>query len=177
MKKTLLLSLIFFIIFIILYILIRQFFPSKIIFYQGLILIALLFITSIPIAKKLLIHWQDAIYCSIIFFLTAYSFHITIPSLLDRSISLYIIGLTHEHKIVSVADYQKYFYSGFILNNGAIEKRVNEQIATGNLNCNQSVCSLSEKGSRTYDVNVFLARLFNVDPRYVDPYAQTIDYK
>jgi len=169
MLKTLLSALALLFIYLVLFVILRQLYPSDIIFYQGLYLIIFIFTIGFLMLLKILKSLDRAIYASIIFFLSAYSFHITIPSLLDRSISLFILAVTDDLNTVATSDYRRYFNSNFIEKNKAIEKRIMEQINTGNLICENDNCSLSDQGRVTHQINILLVKIFNTDTRYVIP--------
>ena len=161
----------YFLVYLLIFVFVRQFYPSPIIFYQGIVVNIILLILSLSllflVKRDEVVKTLTAI-SIVVGFLVSYSFHITIPSLLDRSISLYIIGLTHESGGENISQYKQDFYSGFINKNGAVEKRVNEQLVSGNIICD-NICTLTEKGESIYKLNIFLANLFNVDSRYVNP--------
>lgn len=168
-KNVIFYSLFGFLSYLLLYITCRQIFPAEIIFYQGLYII---FITSSAFFLFSYFRFRNldlSALSALIIILAGYSFHITIPSLLDRSISLYILGLSNQNTPTSIQDYRQSFYSGFIENNQAVEKRMREQEKTGNLTCNKEGCLLTKKGQTTRDLNIFLVKIFNVDPRYVTP--------
>ena len=169
MLKTLFSALALLLIYLVLFVIIRQLYPSDIIFYQGLYLIIFIFIIGFLMLLKIFKSIDRALYASIIFFLSAYSFHITIPSLLDRSISLFILAVTDDLNTVASSDYRRYFNSNFIEKNKAIEKRIMEQTNTGNLICENDNCSLSDQGRITHQINILLVKIFNTDTRYVIP--------
>lgn len=148
---------------------IRNMFPDGIVFYQGvaiclfvsLAICFIMFLVKLPATENMLV--------SVAIFFMLYSVNITFPALLDRSISYYIIGITAKDGSADIDRYRQGFYNGFVVNNKAIEKRLNEQIATGNITCNDGVCYLTSKGKALYRVNLFLATLLKLDTRYVDP--------
>jgi hypothetical protein len=152
-----------FIIFLVIFIASRIIFKLDIIFYEGIFII--LCITLVSLLFKFFKH----IHTYITFFLFCYAFHITIPSLLDRSISLYILGLLHEEKIVTLPELQNYYVSGFVFYNGAIEKRLNEQVRSGNINLVNGNYSLTKKGERLFYINQGLASIFNTNKNYTKP--------
>lgn len=159
-----------------LYLVVRQVFPDPIIFYQGLAIIAfatLGFSTAITIAclvSRISITQRDMQLTAILIAaLSLYGTHVTVPSLLDRSISLYLIGLTHEGGAKTLPEYRDLFYRGFIVRNGAIEKRLHEQVRSGNITEVSGTYTLSRRGAMIYHLNQMLAKIFNTDVRYVAP--------
>jgi hypothetical protein len=107
---------------------------------------------------------------TIVSVLVMYAFHITVPSLLDRSISLYILGLTHEGSAFTETAYKDCFVRGFVEKNGAIEKRLAEQLRTGNIVLGKNGrYELTQRGVAIHALNTLLVQIFNTDRRYVDP--------
>lgn len=175
--RVLIASAIAFVLWLTLYATIRQMFPSDIIFYQGLILIALvLFVMTLVWAAALLIRLPTGLsgdgwfLATVVAALTMYAFHITVPSLLDRSISLYILGLTEEGSAATESEYRDCFSRGFVQKNGAIEKRLAEQKRTGNLTVgSDGRHRLTARGAAIHSLNKLLVGIFNTDSRYVNP--------
>jgi hypothetical protein len=172
--KVFTLSVLMFLLNVLVFIVFRQLTPSPVIFYQGLIvmlvMVFLYLAFYIAVQSKFKLNFKEAVPFSIIISsLLFYSFHITVPSLLDRSISLYIIALTGKHGRIMVNDYHRHFISGFIEGNKAIEKRIEEQVLTGNLVVESGYYKLTSRGQRLQEINNILVSVFNTDARYVRP--------
>ena len=171
--KELLKFLILFIFFLIIFIASRIFLKLEIIFYEGIfIIVGVTFIS-------MLLRFFKQMHTYFTFFLFCYAFLITIPSLLDRSISLYILGLLHNEKIATLSELQNYYVSGFVYHNEAIEKRLNEQVRSGNIILVNGDYSLTKKGEVLFYFNQHLAVLFNTDINYTNPvsYKNTKKYR
>lgn len=156
-------------IYVIMLVLIRNLHPDGIVFYQGIAISLIVSLGLCFIMFLLKIPSTQNVLGSVGIFFMLYSINITFPALLDRSISYYIIGITAKDGRADVDRYRTGFYKGFVVNNQAIEKRLKEQIATGNITCNDGECCLTSKGKVLYRVNLFLATLLKLDTRYVDP--------
>lgn len=140
-------------------------FDDGVIFYQGLLLCVILAACNYYLFRR-----SDFILeKTLLIFFVLYSFNITVPALLDRSISYYIIGLTANEDGVGLEKYRHAFYKGFILNNGAIEKRLDEQKLSGNIICFEDKCRLTSRGAFIFKMNLFLTKVLNLDSRYVSP--------
>lgn len=143
---------------------------SGVIFYEGVFIsLALAFLNFGMLSYWLRGNKGVNIIHSMLVFFFLYSFNITIPSLLDRSISYYIIGVTANEGESNLELYKIAFFNGFINNNGAIEKRLNEQVISGNVVCVDGTCRLSDRGYAIYKANIFMASLLHLDTRYVKP--------
>jgi hypothetical protein len=171
-------SFILFSLYLIFFILFRRVEPSGIIFYQGLLTI--FFIAFLSIFFLIFAHLKRLEYLDkqfsdlfkisiVIFILFSYSFHITIPSLLDRSISLFMIAVTEKKPGLQIEEFRYLFYKNFLIDNKAIEKRLDEQIVSGNMYLNNNSYYLTEKGRQIQSLNIFFVKTFNADDRYILP--------
>lgn len=161
--------LIFFLLFNIIFIAIRFFFESGIIFYQGLFSIAttaLIFVPTFFIYKKFVVEMLGYFLFSI---MLCYSFLITVPTLLDRSISLYILATIYAEKKINKEGIEDYFVKGFVKKNKAIDKRLQEQIFTKNIIINQDSYQITERGAIVNKLNIFLSNIYNTDKNYLKP--------
>lgn len=160
---ALLQAVVLFIIFNLIFILKRQFSPSEIIFYEsiyvGIFCLSLCLITIKYLKLDLM-----AIFLA---FSVYYGYAITLPILLDRSISIYILCLLESNESLTMADIESKFNDGFVLKNGAIPKRINEQIYTGNVYEVNNEIFLSQKGVGTINMWRKAAELYKTDLRYV----------
>jgi hypothetical protein len=98
-----------------------------------------------------------------------YSFLITVPTLLDRSISLYILATIYAEKKINKEGVEDYFVKGFVKKNKAIDKRLQEQIFTKNIIINQDSYEITERGAIVNKLNIFLSNIYNTDKNYLKP--------
>ena len=140
--KNLLFYLELLVLYIFTFVIFRKIYPQGIVFYQGLIIIILIFM-----AAEFFVFFTSAsnkkvekYLVGFIFLFSAYSFHITLPSLVDRSFSIYMIGLLKNSPILTIPQIKEATYSGFFGENNAIARRVDEHIASGNIICNSGGC-------------------------------------
>jgi len=162
------------IIFHVVYILKRQFDPAPIIFYEGLKLVAICFIVGvIAIFAVRKIHgsletlWIPAVIAALFF---NYSFMITIPSLLDRSISITVIGADAKagSSGATLEELNQDFMDVYVDGDRQVKKRLEEQMAGKHIVNENGRYVLTPKGRFVYDTNVFLAKLYNISMRYVN---------
>lgn len=152
----------------------RQFSPSEIIFYQ-LISVAFgttlfnVFVTILFSQKKTAdraLILQAAVFSLFV----CYSFFITVPALLDRSISLYLLRLLEtEQRAASLQELSTWYVDGFVFGNEALTKRLDEQLHTGNIEEKDGCYSLTIQGEFTLTINDIFVQLFNTDRRYSNP--------
>lgn len=137
----------------------RHFFPSAIIFYEGFIssLLYLIFILSfkcLDLDKSLIV------------FLTCLLFWSLVPTIIDRSVSVTILGKLNINKYTSYEELNNDFTKVFINENDAIGKRLNEQIINGNVLKLNNKYILSKKGLSTKKSLFFLTKLFNINDSF-----------
>lgn len=177
LSKSILLILVFFIV----YLGKRFIAPSDIVFYEGLFIsigvagTAFLTIIGIHLYFKRL-KLRDWINAVIIQALFGYAVIITFPSLLDRSISMYILAtIAKSGKQVPVERIQKLFEVGYVRDTYTVNKRLNEQIATGNILIKDETIFITERGMKTFSLHKSLASLFNISKKFVDPNIKEIN--
>ena len=98
-----------------------------------------------------------------------YSFLITVPALLDRSISLYILATVYKKEKISESEINDYFINGFIKKNKAVNKRLEEQIFTKNISKNGKIYEITKNGILMHNLNVMLSNLYKTDKNYLSP--------
>jgi hypothetical protein len=158
----------YFIFFIALYILKRNLLPSNFIFYEG-VLISFIAPFFFIFFKNFLyeIYFKDFL----IYFLLSYSFIITIPTLIERSISLILLGaLVNVYpQGLSTSQLNKIFIEKYVNGDYQIRKRIEEQLANGNLKINNENYILTAQGYTYGRANRRIATILNLDQKYVNP--------
>ena len=174
--KITLYSISLFVAFLAIYIGQRHIYRESIVFYNGIfcLFIFTLIATCIWIyaainRREYNYFLENFLYAMLVSFLFSYSFIITIPSLLDRSISLYILSSIVEAGDSGASKNQidDWFARGFIARNDAVAKRLHEQIITGNIIFLDGQYKITKRGVFTYDVYKAMVSIFKTDSRYV----------
>ena len=151
----------------------RWLFPSVIIYYEFLIISTICFtlflFTGIITRKYLLVTVRDIVMTCLLSVVSSYAIFITVPALLDRSISLYIVAVLSKENAGTIEQINRWFVDGFVYENEAIPKRLNEQVVSGNVVEIDGCYYLTERGKRMMAVNRSLVKIFQVDPRYSNP--------
>ncbi len=171
--KGLLVAVIFFIIFLIALIIKRKLYPAPIIYYEGIwiiiIMVALVIGSGLLFALLTSNSKTFASYIILGVFVGAtgsYAFHITLPTLLDRSISMFILALLDSSDL-TMSEVQCNFIRQFVIKDKAIEKRVGEQIATGNLRVEDGHLQITDQGRILTSSWLSLADAFSVTKDFV----------
>ena len=138
----------------------RILFPSDIIFYEGLISS---FIYSILILLTRVINLDK----TIILFLACVLFWSLGPTILDRSVSITIIGKLDEKKAVSLLDLNEDFKDVYLIKNNAVLKRLDEQIKTGNVEFINGKYKLTKKGVFSKRALKWFTNFYNIDSTMV----------
>ena len=173
-------------VFICIYIIKRKLWPGDIVFYEGLrIVVYVLFLyIGIAILRHIRVRRKRAKTNFVASFLTfkvllpalftyvllGYSFVITGPSLLDRSISTYVISaVAHSAgEGVDLGTLHTLFIQGYIEGTKTVERRLNEQIITGNIIHNNGSYFITDRGRFTTRMNQMLVNVFNIDDKHVN---------
>ena len=172
--KGLLVAVIFFIVFLATLIIKRKIYPAPIIYYEGIWIIVIM--TALVVGGGLLLALLTsssrtfASYIILGVFVGAagsYAFHITIPTLLDRSISMFILALLDSSDL-TMSEIQCNFVKQFVIKNKAIEKRVREQVATGNIRVEDGRLQITDQGKTLTSSWLGLADAFSVTKDFVE---------
>ena len=171
------LALVFFAIFLAVFVIDRQLFAREIIFYNALV--CLFLVTAVLAAI-----WAAAALSGrsdrrghvpiaiVLALFIGYSFAITVPALIDRSISFFMLAKAAEagEDGVTVRSLEQDFYDEFLLANGAIPRRLEEQVVSGNLARDGDTYRLIPRGRSVYDLHQALLSIFRADLAYgTDP--------
>jgi hypothetical protein len=145
--------------------------PDGIIFYQGIrLILALAFMATIVYLLwiKNLSNTIDKLPVLFIGVLLCYSFLMTLPVVIDRSITLHFLGYLSKHSSAKVDEIRADFIDGFVIKAAAIEKRMDEQEATGNVKIIDGRVYVTSKGKLMHVVFDDLATYFKIKPTYVE---------
>ncbi len=172
--KGLLVAGIFFIVFVATLIIKRKIYPAPIIYYEGIwiivIMTALVVGGGLLLARLISSSKTFASYIILGVLLGAagsYAFHITIPTLLDRSISMFILALLDSNNL-TMSEIQCNFVKQFVVKSKAIEKRVKEQVATGNIRVEYGRLQITDQGKTLTSSWLGLADAFSVTKDFVE---------
>ena len=171
--KGLLVAGIFFIIFVATLIIKRKIYPASIVYYEGIWIIVIMIALVVGGGLLLTLLTSSsrtfASYIILGVFVGAagsYAFHITLPTLLDRSISMFILALLDSSDL-TMSEVQCNFIKQFVIKDKAIEKRVGEQVATGNLRVEDGRLQITDQGRILTSSWSSLADAFSVTKDFV----------
>lgn len=172
----------YFLVFLAGYIVLRRIHPDPIVYYNGITILlgfAVFFIVCSAVGTFLTRDvfrrpgpWRLSFFPALVtFVLLAYAFVITIPSLLDRSISIYVIGTVAEAGTggIAVEAIQESFLRGYVGGTQTVEKRLNEQLVTGNMMREGDRVVITPRGLWVHRTNLFLAGMLSIPDTYIMP--------
>ncbi len=140
----------------------RNIFPSNIVYYEGII-IALAYYTLLFVIFG---HKFDIEKC-VIGFLICFNFWALIPTIIDRSVSITIIGALRESP-KSYIELNENFIEKYVYKNDAVGKRLVEQKSNGNVNTNlKDQYVLTKKGLITAKTIELIGKAFNVNTDFI----------
>jgi hypothetical protein len=163
----------------ILYLIIFHMFHPETVYYFGIgtivigsiILIFIFFILPQNIKasmQKIYLEKRDFFPCLLVAFLIMYSFHITVPTLADRSISIYLLNqLDEQGGTASIHTLQRQFLAGYVGDYSTVCRRMAEQIESGDVKNQGTMYSLTSQGKRTIALLRAFTGMTGVNEYYV----------
>jgi hypothetical protein len=152
----------------------RRISASPIIYYEGIGVILALGAAAVTVLLALDLFRSeskrfksDALLGILLGMTVAYAFHITLPSLVDRSISMFVLSLLRE-KPLTPPEVQCNYVQQFVIAKGALDKRVKEQIATGNILAQDGKLHMTSRGEKMDASWISLADAFSVRKDFVE---------
>lgn len=81
-----------------------------------------------------------------IFFLVGYSLSISVPTVLDRSLSFYILEKINQRGGIHLQDFEKVFTEEYLIEHRLVDVRLTEQLASGTIEIKNNCVILTEYG-------------------------------
>ncbi|MGI9322752.1 MAG: hypothetical protein ACR2PJ_04125 [Pseudomonadales bacterium] len=160
--------------YILLFILKRQVAPSI----NVLIECLLIFVLLVPVVlaayvllyKKRVLTLEGAVGAAMIFIFSSACFYFTVPAVVDRSVTLYLINLLDSNEEgMSLEEIREEFIEVYFYRSRGIEKRLNEQLDSGNVSVDgNGVYRLTAGGRFTIATARVLSRIHSLDPQIVE---------
>ena len=150
--------------------------PIDILFYKGMfialltIVIQFFTISYLIKIKKYIINKLHVLIICLSTFLIIFVLHVVVLTAVDRAISVFFLGhMSNSVKALSKDEIENFFVKKYVIEYGAIERRIEEQIKSGNLEEKNNKYSLTERGIFTHRILLNLSKLFNIDAKFIDP--------
>lgn len=147
-------------------------------FYRG---VSLLVLSSLSITLILLyfrttkygklLSIKDIILLITLIFCLNLVFFTHFPVTADRSISVFLLGYMNKYqdRYLTNKDITGEFINKYVIQNDAINKRLNEQIVSGNIVQNGYSYRISKQGKLLTKLYAFIADIFNVNKKLILP--------
>jgi len=150
---------------------------GNIYFYRG---IGLLVITTLLAAAMMLIfkksHWgnfltfKDILLALVLISNLNMTFFTLVPVTVERSVSVYLLGyLNKTSEPKNKEQITKDFIDVYILKNEAMEKRFEEQEASGNINRQGDAISVTEQGRSILRLYNRISDIYNIGNKVIEP--------
>jgi hypothetical protein len=160
---------------------------DEVLFYRGLKIIALAalaqFVLTLPL-RHLLNRWRGADLISIHHQIATVSlaiglnmtFLIVVPVTLDRSVSVFLLGVMNERPTESfTADrLETVFDNVYVRKYGAMDRRIKEQLRSGNIAPTAEGYRITPTGRAFMRFSASVVTLFHLNPRYIAPEIDTL---
>ncbi|MBM0207205.1 hypothetical protein JNW90_32605 [Micromonospora sp. STR1s_5] len=151
---------------------------TAILFYRGLILAVIAAVLTgaiLATAARAIGSWdvrpRDAVAAALVSLSLNVAFLVVIPVTIDRSISVFILGqmASAENAPQSADEIRRTFVDGYVVEHHQIERRLDEQVLSGNLERTGAGYRLSPQGLSFVRLAKTVAWLFDADSRFVSP--------
>ena len=148
----------------------RRLFPADIALTEGgyvlLALLPLFIVALVLLAYKKFLAADACIAAFLIVVLTAICFNLTVPSVFDRSVSLYLLNtLDNAADGLTETQIRDEFVDVYFGDNHGIRKRLIEQIQMGNVRHDGERYRMTHAGRRMVGIVRFFNRVYNLDPQ------------
>jgi hypothetical protein len=102
---------------------------------------------------------------------------VLLPVNIDRSISVFLLAWMDERQTTpsTKADLEHAFQDIYVDQYGAIDRRIAEQLASGNIEPTQNGFQLTSRGRAVVATTRFLGDLFSTDQRFLHPPLQATE--
>jgi hypothetical protein len=157
-------SIIFFLVYNLIYILKRNFFPGKIIFYEAnlLLLILILICLLVSLYKKYETGFILPAYLSTLLFISL------VPTIIDRSVSITVLGsIAKNQHGISMDSLKSDFIQIYVIKKDAVSKRIDEQLNSKNIKLENKNFLLTKKGKIVVFSIINFTKLYNIDTCYI----------
>jgi len=144
-------TLIFFIVFLIIYTIHIIQFNVDVVFYSALIdvFLAIAFMSALLYFTFHIFTWTEKTLLLIIWLLSGYAFSITVPTLLDRSLSFYILEkLQQRGGGIKVESFDDVFREEYMVEHRLVDIRLTEQLVSGTIKIKDGCVLITSKGER-----------------------------
>ena len=148
-----------------------------VLFYRGiglLVIATLLTALSLVVLRRArfprLIGWRDVILVAALLFSGNLVFFTHFPVTADRSLSVFMLGyLDGRNAALTRDEIEAVLVERYVLAGGAADKRIEEQLVSGNLGLKDGRYALTDQGRALMESYRVIAWLFAVDPGNVSP--------
>jgi hypothetical protein len=158
--------------FVALYTIKRQIFPGEIVFFEAIIssifyITALSIFVSYVLDARLKKFFMESILAS---FLMITLFNSLIPTILDRSVSITILGTLKKSTYpLSELQINESFNQIYVIQEDAVGVRLKEQLATGNIKIDENGnYSLTNRGVLITNILSKTTKILNVNSSFID---------
>ncbi|MFA6601449.1 MAG: hypothetical protein WCT02_01115 [Candidatus Paceibacterota bacterium] len=149
-----------------------------VLFYRGIALVVLLSILLAVAVFFIIRKWpqggltyRDLILAVVLFSCLNLAFFTLVPVTIERSISIFILGYMAENpgRVFTKDDISEIFVKKYVDEYGAMQKRFDEQIVSGNVQASGDGYIISENGKRAVKGFIWLSKVFGVSDKLVVP--------
>jgi hypothetical protein len=140
---------------------------GSLVYYRGIAVIFGILILGVSCVFFAKCSFENAFPAVLLAATLVYSFHITIPVILDRSISIQVIGSLSTDKPLHIEEINQKFLQGYVDGYSTSCRRLDEQLATGNIKIADNKVTLTKKGLAMKKTFNLIAEILKVEDHYI----------
>ena len=146
-----------------------------ILFYRGIVLLMLSLLLQFLLVFFVFKKINNLSYANIIAILSLtfglnFGFFTLVPVALDRSISVFLLGsLAGSERALTKEDLSSLFDEFYMKRYSAIDRRVHEQLVSGNIEPSDGGYTLTNRGRKFIATSQLIAHVYGIDDRFLNP--------
>lgn len=164
-KKALIATTVFFLLLLLTYYLHITFFKVDVVFYSAIFDV---FLTSLIVALALvglayfsLFNLFEKTQLIVIWVLAGYVLAISVPTVIDRSLSFYILEKLQQHGgAIWQTKFEEVFTKGYAKEHRLVDVRLTEQLESGTITIEKGCVKLTDRGERLANFSQFFRKYF-----------------
>lgn len=149
-----------------------------VLFYRGILLlfvicifVAILIFFLKKYTFKDILTYRDLVLSITLIFSFNMLFFTHLPITADRSVTVFLLGYMNNNatKTITEDEMNSFFIEKYVYSYGAMDRRVHEQITSGNLVKEENGYRITSKGRLLMKLYAVIADIFDLDKKFISP--------
>jgi hypothetical protein len=104
----------------------------------------------------------------VICLLVGYCFSISIPTVIDRSLSFYILQKIDQRGGIKVSNFERVFTDEYVKEHHLVDIRLTEQLVSGTIEISNDCVKLTERGKRLVTISLWFRKYLLAKNRLIN---------